>query len=364
MQSTLKTPLIINCARGGRGNGFFQPHLGEQLRWQFVDADPQSAVERVIRKPDIARLRAGRQVAKAAMRDQADLVVSHDPRVSFACEYFLHKSGWRGHHLAFSFNLPALPKAGWTKDKMTRAFKTVERFTVFSTMEKELYAEAFEIPLEKIDFIHWGVNPPEVENADVALEQGDYICALGGNGRDYATLAAAMRKLPGIKLVLVARAHNLVGLELPGNVKLYQNIPFGRAMNLLKFSKFMVLPLAGSEVPCGHITLVNAMHLGKGFLISNSTGVRDYVMEGENAVTCAANSAGALVEGMERLWGDEKLCRRLGENGMRFAREKCSEASTLEYFKNYLQGIGILGDGEREMNNESAKAPTKVEVGS
>ncbi len=43
-------------------------------------------------------------------------------------------------------------------------------------------------------------------------------------------------------------------------------------------------------MPCGHVTLVSAMHLGKAFVISNSSGVKDYVQHGENAIVCEAFS--------------------------------------------------------------------------
>lgn len=341
-------PLIVNCARGGRGNGFFQPHLGDALRWAFVDADPQSAVERWVKKPNLARLRAGWQTAGIARRQGAQLVVSHDPRVSFSCAYCLEKKRYPVRHLAFAFNFPALPRPGWNRRQMTRCFASIDRFLVYSTMEKQLYHEAFDLPLDRIDFLHWGVNPPAVEQPQVPLEQGDYICALGGNGRDYRTLVEAVRKLPDVRLVLVARPHNLVGLDLPANVKLYVDIPFGRAMNLLKFSQFMVLPLAGSEVPCGHVTLVNAMHLGKAFVISNSTGVRDYVQQGVNALACEAHCVDGLVAAIEQLRRDRELCKRLGASGMAFAAAYCSEASTLAYFRHYLEGCGLLSGVSHE----------------
>ena len=73
--------------------------------------------------------------------------------------------------------------------------------------------------------------------------------ALGGNARDYRALFAAMAQVPEIPLVTVLRPANVAGLDVPSNVRLHFNLPVGRTNNILKFSRFMVLPLAGWKFP-------------------------------------------------------------------------------------------------------------------
>jgi glycosyltransferase involved in cell wall biosynthesis len=115
-------------------------------------------------------------------------------------------------------------------------------------------------------------------------------------------------------------------------------------MNILAHSQFMVLPLAGSEIPCGHVTLVSAMHLGKAFIISNSSGVADYVQDGRTAIACEAFSADALEAAVRRLWDDRPYRDRLAHQGRAFATEFCSEANTLAWFRRYLTGKGLLSE--------------------
>ena len=133
------------------------------------------------------------------------------------------------------------------------------------------------------------------------MEQGDYVCAIGGNARDYGTLIEAARLMPHIRFVCVIRPNSLRGLDIPTNVAVHTNLPFGQAMNILAHSRFMALPLLHSQVPCGHVTMVAAMHLGKAFVITDSEGVRDYVQDGYNAIAVPPGSAGALVDATERL---------------------------------------------------------------
>jgi glycosyltransferase involved in cell wall biosynthesis len=335
-------PLIVNVAYGAQPNSFFEPHLGDVTRWRHFEAgEPfRSTLLTRVRSSRLRRYRACYLAARCAAREGAAVVVSHDPQVSFVTELFLRRFGYRGKHLAFSFNYPKLP-TGLTRKVHGGAYRTVDRFVVYSTMERELYGRYFGIPLEKLQMIHWAVNPPPVE-PDMPVVDGDYVCAIGGNGRDYATLVEAARRLPKVHFVLVVRPHSLNGLDVPQNVTVATNIPLARAMNLLKFARFMALPLTGADVPCGHVTLVHAMHLGKAMAVTRSSGVSDYVREGENALTCAAGSVEELTAIIRRLWDDATLRERLGANGRSMAQACCSEARTLAYFRGVLVEWGVI----------------------
>ncbi len=335
-------PLIVNCGHGGGGpSSFFSRQFGDSLRWRHLDADSWHWLRHC---PGVylPRLRAGLAAALVARRWSAQLVVSHGPSVTFACEWFKRRLGQTAPHLAFSFNFTALP-TGRRLRAMRSEFGGVDRFLVYSTMERQLYHQTFGIPLDRISFHHWAVAVPHVTSPDRPLVGGEYVCAIGGNARDYPTLVEAARRLPGVRFVVVARPHNLVGLSLPANVEVRVNLPFGEAMNVLAFSRFMVLPLVGSEVPCGHVTLVGAMHLGRAFVISDSTGVSDYVVDGSNALTCTPLCADSLSRAVLRLWEDRELCDRLGRNGQTFAARHCSESSMVAWFANYLADKGLLG---------------------
>jgi len=334
------SPLLICCSANNDPSWrWFAPDLPMDLRWEFCNVRPRNAFERLVRRPNVAMIRACLDAVRTAKRRRADLLVTHDPRVTFWCGVFCRIIGVQVRHLAWSFNFPKLPR-GLKRRWMARAFTDVDRFIVYSTMEKALYRQHFGIPAGKIDVVPWGVEPPIVSGPP--LIPGDCICAIGGNARDYRTLLAAMRELPGIPLALVVRPRNLRGLAIPPNVTPHVNVPLDHAMNILGHSRFMVLPLTGSEVPCGHVTLVAAMHLGKAFIITNSSGVSDYVIDGVNAISCEAFSAPALRDAIRELWENPSLCERLGENGRRFASEHCTPAALLAHFAQYLEENGLL----------------------
>ncbi len=243
-------------------------------------------------------------------------------------------------HVAWGFNFSSLPRRP-ARRLMSLAFARVDRLIVYSTMERSLYADYFGIDPDRIDVVLWGIGPPEAEPDDIPLEAGPYISALGGNGRDYRTLFAAMARLPEVPLVAVLRPHNITGLTIPVNVRLRFNITRGNANNIMQHSRFTVLPLAGSQVPCGHVTLVSAMFLGRALIISNSAGVADYVRDEANGLTVPVGDVDALVGRIRELWNDPERCRRLGAAGYSFATTHCSEESVMAHLRKVLLDFGL-----------------------
>lgn len=333
---------IVCCTPfSDQGWKWFAPELtSKTLEWHFFYLQSRGWWETSVRQPNLAMIRTCRQAVLALKQHDAALLFTHEPAISFWCALWMELLGIDVEHIAYSFNFPQLPRGA--KHRLMRAvFGKISRFVVYSSLEKQLYRDYFQIPPERIDICRWSVARPSCA-PETPLETGDYICAIGGNARDYPSLTTAMKQLPDIPLVLVARPHNLNGLEIPPNATVRVNIPKSHANNILEHSRFMVLPLSGSEVPCGHVTLVAAMHLGKAFIVTNSHGVRDYVFDGCNALTCEPFAPESLARTIRRLWNDPQLCRQLGANGRRFATEHCSEASARQYLQHLLAARGLL----------------------
>jgi glycosyltransferase involved in cell wall biosynthesis len=302
--------------------------------FEFARCPPRK-IDRVLRVFSVGRLLGCLEAVRIAQRTGARLMVTHGPTLAAWCKLFARLYGLKTPILAHSFNFSTLP--GPIKRTVFRfALSSIEHFFVYSQVEKEIYSKAFNLPIERFDFVRWGVGTPYVEAPGQPIEAGDYVAAIGGNARDYRTLIRAAEKLPATRFVLVVRPENLAGVELPPNVSVYTDIPFGKAMNILLHSRFMVLPLASGDVPCGHVTLVAAMHLGKPIVVTNSAGVSDYIRDGESAITVDAGSIQGLVAATQLLLGNRELCQRLGENGRRFAAAECTEARIAEHFRKVI----------------------------
>ena len=125
----------------------------------------------------------------------------------------------------------------------------------------------------------------------------------------------AMSRLPKVPLVLVATPESLAGANIPPNVHVRCNIPLAETMAILRGAQFGLVPLAGSQVPCGHVTLVAAMHCEKANIVSDSSGVADYIQNEVTGLTVAPRDAAALASCIDRLWNDTTLAVRLGTLG-------------------------------------------------
>lgn len=307
----------------------------EPLHWRHASTQSESAPLGMPRPTTYRRIAAARRAA-GLLSAPSSLLVSHGPRMTMYGALALASRFRARRHLAYSFNFTELPH-GPARALMKRAFARVDRFVCFSTMERELYADYFDIDIARFDMIHWAARPPAPATAHDASLPARYLCAIGSQGRDYPTLMNAMARLPAVRLVLVATPESLAGATVPPNVEVRCNIPSTEAMALLQGACFNVVPLLGSEVPCGHVTLVAAMHCAKASIVSDSSGVADYVHHGVDGLTVAPRDAAALASAIERLWHDPASATRLGKSAGCFARAHCGESAAVAYLERYLR---------------------------
>ncbi|HEY9693952.1 MAG TPA: hypothetical protein V6D15_17250 [Oculatellaceae cyanobacterium] len=217
----------------------------------------------------------------------------------------------------------------------------VRRFVVHSQFERQQYSKYLQLPIERFDVVRWGVQVPNIENYEPPLIDGSYICAIGKDRRDYGTLVRAMEKLRHLKLVIVAKPYNLAGIDIPNNVKVLYDIPLHQAMNILKYSQFMALPLDGEDVPCGHITLVWSMLYRKAFVATKSAGITDYIPDNYNAPEVAAFDVDGWVNALREMADNLQRRQRCEDLGDRFARMYCSHEAALKGCCEVLRKEGL-----------------------
>ncbi|HEY9628233.1 MAG TPA: glycosyltransferase [Coleofasciculaceae cyanobacterium] len=342
LHSLPKPASIVCCtvATDPNWRWFSDKFPAEKINWHFTYCKSTGILKNLIKRPDLAKVYSSFQAVKIAKEKNADLLISQEAELTFWCALFGKLLGMKTEHVAYAFNYPFLPNF-FRRLVMTQALDSVSHFFVSSGVEKRLYQQYFKIPADKIDVQLWkmgniGYAPEE------PVEPGDYICALGQYGRDYATLMAAMERLPDIHLIVIAKPHNVANLSVPSNVKVLTNVEGDYVMNILKFSRFMVLPLANAQMPAGHITLVSAMKLGKGVVITHSSGILDYVEDGYTALTYEAANVDSLTQVVHDLWNDPHQAQHLGENAKHFAEQHCSEASAVRHLQDLLTQRGLL----------------------
>jgi glycosyltransferase involved in cell wall biosynthesis len=308
-------------------------HGEPEVEWRSVSTRRSPIVAR-LPGPHLGRIRAALEIRHILARRQADLLVSHGPYTSYYAEAFGRRGRRDIPHLAFAFNFTDIPH-GYRLDAMRRAFAHTDRFTVYSHMERELYAKTFGVPIDRFIFSRWGVGTP-LPMPGPRTVAGPYVAAIGGEARDYATLCEAARRLPGVSFVLVVRPYSLDGFDVPDNVEVRVNLPWNDAWSLIWHSEAALVPLRSSRTPNGHVTIVGGMHLGKAQVITDSAGIRDYAENESTALLVPARDPVAFAQGIERLLDDRPFRDRLGQAAQAFAAEYCNEEVTVETFRSQL----------------------------
>jgi hypothetical protein len=270
-------------------------------------------------------------------------------RISFWAEFWCILLRINVEHLVFSFNFDELPK-GWKRRLFGFAYRRIDHLRVHSKMEIALYRDYFGIPEDRMSLALWAMNMPDVLPKE-PLQDGDYLCAVGGNARDYETLLAATLLAPDIPMVWVVRPYNVAGMDLPSHIRVITNVPYPEAMNYLAHSRAMVLPLKSAETPCGHVTLVSAMYLRKAILATDSAGISDYVKDGVSGMLIRPGDAEDLARCMRIVWRDREMQDRMGEKGLRFAEAFCSEANVRREMIDYLalRGLAASPSGDHSL---------------
>lgn len=291
---------------------FLEPyHPDPALSWDYHYGAPANILERSVRRPALGRYRAVASALFAAQKRPDSVLVSHLPGVTLAMAMGMRAMRLKRPHIAFAFNYTTLP-TGRRLAYCRRHFADVDVFVVPSRYEIDLYSELFGIPRHRFVFLPWTIGAPPKTVPMTRPFEGAYLCAIGGEGRDYATLAQAMRKLEDLRMVVVARPHSIAGLSFPDNVLVHTNLPSAQTWGLARGSIGMAVPLQSAKTPNGHVSMLAAQSLGIPLAVTRSAGVKDYV-DPDLALLVDAGDADALAAALRNLVTDRHAAAERAE---------------------------------------------------
>ncbi|WP_420003594.1 hypothetical protein [Arenibacterium sp. LLYu02] len=317
---------------------FLEPYCDDPaLTWQVFSGRPMNALERRVTRPALGRYRACLAAVWAARGRKDSVLVSHLPNVSLAVAGFARRLAQRVPHVAFAFNYTQQPE-GRRLALARDYFRDIHEFTVFSRHEVDLYADLFDLPRERFAFLPWAMEAPEVaQDVPLPFDQ-PYFSAIGGEGRDYAVLATAMRQLPEARLAIVARPASVAGIAFPDNVRVFTNLPAPLTWAIAKGSLGMAVPLLSDRTPNGHVTLVGAQHLGIPLVVTESLGVADYV-DPSVATLVPAGQAEAMAVALSALITGPEAAAERAARGLSRAQDQSDLRVWVAYFRTLDQRL-------------------------
>jgi len=99
------------------------------------------------------------------------------------------------------------------------------------------------------------------------------------------------------------------------------------------------VPLHSAMHASGISTFLEAMALGKAVVVSDSPGMRDYIVDNGNCLVVPCNDRDALRAAIARLIDDSALRIRLGASARDFAEKQCSPEAIAPSFETVLRRL-------------------------
>lgn len=319
---------------------FLEPlSTNPEISWSVHLGRARSMLERSIPRPALGRYRAAFTAAREARGRRGAVLVSHLPRVSAATNMARSWLCADTPHIAFAFNFTDLPE-GNDRTRLSRWLQGIDAYVVFSRFEQALYPEYFNLPESRVHYLPWTMEPP-LPGPDSPLTSTEpYLCSIGGEGRDYALLAKAMKALPHQKMVIIARPYSISGISFPDNVEVFTNLPKEQTWRVAANSLGLVVPLKSSRTACGHITIVGSQLLGLPLLVTRSQGVEDYITDGHTGFLMEAGDKAGMVERLRLLHDNQELAIALGKAAQAKANTGNSPQIWLDYFETFARNRG------------------------
>jgi len=218
------------------------------------------------------------------------------------------------------------------------AFAWVDIIFVSARDEVETYSRRFNLPTGRVRYLpfHTDIIQPRIFG-----NNGGYILAAGRTGRDYETLADAVKDI-NEKVIIVSDRYSIENIKFPPNVELMTDIPYEKYIDLMTNCRFVVVPLKRLVKSTGQVVILEAMGLGKPVIATRTTGTVDYIQHGVNGLLCPPGDAGALSMEIVKLSNDKILFNKIAANAL----ESVMREHTFEvYFDRVLKAATEITEG-------------------
>jgi glycosyltransferase involved in cell wall biosynthesis len=173
----------------------------------------------------------------------------------------------------------------------------------------------------RIEFFHQHIDTEFYTPAPTAA--GPILTVGEDRGRDFDTFLAAVE---GADADVIVKSKRVAVSEakFPNVRVISSHLSSLEYRKLLIDCRLVVVPLVSSAHASGVGTVLEALAMGRPLIVSDSPGIRDYIIADETALTVPCNDVAALRRAIARLLAEPDTCARLAANGRRFVVEHCS----------------------------------------
>ena len=163
--------------------------------------------------------------------------------------------------------------------------KDCDKIVVHSSFERELYSKTFKVLPEKFEFIHYCVRHDALVDGRISEggSKDEYVIAAGRH-RDFATFIEAMKDSNHYGVIICGESDlNSLSKPIPGNIKVYTEIPFSQYRSLIRQAKALVIPLFKLKTlrSLGQVAAFEAIAQHVPVIASRSFQLQDYFSDKE-----------------------------------------------------------------------------------
>lgn len=274
------------------------------LDWTAVKVEPGRSASRSVRHVSAA-LRAAASV---------DAVFSDGEHVGIPLGIAMAAVGPSRPHVMLGHHLTSR-----SKPLMLRGLRHmgINRMLVHSRNQLRIAIQRLGFSAASAAFVPYYADAAFWSPARVAEEP--LVVSAGREHRDYASFAAAVGTLDGVRGVIAAgslyspSAPCLLPAHMPSNISVGMRSPL-KLRELYSMASVVVVPLIPNDFQAGVTTLLEAMAMGKPVVVTATEGQRDIVVDGDTGVLVAPYDPDALHDALRRLLEDPAERRRLGDN--------------------------------------------------
>jgi glycosyltransferase involved in cell wall biosynthesis len=203
------------------------------------------------------------------------------------------------------------PLGHWLKSMRLRlAARSVERFVVWASHEVQDYAEAFGLPIEKLEYVPFHTT---LTDYSYQIRDDGYLFAGGNYDRDYALLIEAVRDLNIPTWIATTRAEQLARLNIPAHVRV-EGTSVAGFRQAMAAARLVVVPMAAGLLHSGgQQTALNAMSMGKPTICVGLKWARDFITDGENGLLVEYGDVPGLSRAIRWVIEHPEAAQRMGQ---------------------------------------------------
>ena len=201
--------------------------------------------------------------------------------------------------------------------RILRDIDGIDRLVVLSSNQVRIFEEAGVAP-GRVVAVPFNVDA-DYYSPDATVERDRDLVALGiDRGRDYDTLVAAARLLPGRTVDIVTHPERFAGVELPPNVRVHAPVEPAAYLHWLRRARLVVVPTVDLAYPTGQSVVLEAAATGACVAVTRTEAMSDYVEGGRTGEWLPLGDAPGVARVVEDLLRDDARREALG----RAARER------------------------------------------